>query len=213
MTKQVEKLVIPEPNIRVAEFEIIGTAPYCQNKFSQKVLNQLIAAQSAGAKAKNTRKKESKDFDACYQAALHVSEDGWYGIPASAFRSAMISACRVAGFQMTKAKLTVFILPDGFDADDASPLVKITRGKPKRHDAAVRNETGVVDIRPRPKWDVGWKAKVRVQYDADQFGAADVANLLMRAGLQVGVGEGRPDSKKSHGIGWGTFSLADKEAA
>ena len=35
----------------------------------------------------------------------------------------------------------------------------------------------------------------------------EVRNLLVRAGVQVGIGEGRPYSKKSYGMGWGTFEV------
>jgi hypothetical protein len=55
-----------------------------------------------------------------------------------------------------------------------------------------------------------WAANVLFQYDGDQFNASDVTNLLMRVGVQVGVLEGRPDSKKSNGCGWGTFRLANE---
>jgi len=34
-----------------------------------------------------------------------------------------------------------------------------------------------------------------------------VTNLLSRVGMQVGIGEGRPFSKNSAGMGWGTFEL------
>lgn len=34
-----------------------------------------------------------------------------------------------------------------------------------------------------------------------------MVNLLSRAGLQVGIGEGRPDSKKSAGMGYGLFTV------
>ena len=119
----------------------------------------------------------------------------------------MISACRVAGFQMTKAKLSVFVLPDGFDADDGTPLVRLY-GEPEMHQCNVRLESGVASIAIRPMWRT-WYAKLRVQWDADQFTLTDVSHLLMRAGMQVGIGEGRPDSKKSHGMGWGTFELGE----
>jgi len=56
-------------------------------------------------------------------------------------------------------------------------------------------------------WDEGWEAQVRVRYDADQFTLEDLANLLARVGVQVGLGEGRPDSKSSAGMGWGTFMI------
>jgi len=34
----------------------------------------------------------------------------------------------------------------------------------------------------------------------------------MRVGQQVGICEGRPDSKNSAGMGWGLFTLEDKNA-
>jgi hypothetical protein len=36
---------------------------------------------------------------------------------------------------------------------------------------------------------------------------ADIANLIARVGLQVGIGEGRPDSKQSAGLGFGLFEI------
>jgi hypothetical protein len=55
-----------------------------------------------------------------------------------------------------------------------------------------------------------WSADVNISYDSDQFTSTDVANLLQRVGQQVGIGEGRPDSKMSAGMGWGTFTLANE---
>lgn len=209
MTKSAA-LTIAAPRFKTAEFRIVGAAPYVQNKFSAKALEQMRQTQEAGSTAKKGKKREAKDFNAAYEAAKHKSVDGWCGIPAPAFRNAMVSACRMCGFQMTKAKLSVFVEADGFDVDDGTPLVKITKGEPIYHEASVRVGMGTTDIRPRPMWREGWEAVVRVRFDEDQFTLQDVANLMMRAGLQVGVGEGRPDSRSSCGMGWGMFTLADE---
>ena len=209
-TTQDTALMITAPKMQTAKFRIIGSAPYVQNKFSAKARDQMRATQEGGSTSRGKKTREAKDFKAVCEAAKHISAEGWCGIPAPAFRNACIDACRMVGFQMTKAKCSVFILPDGFDADDGTPLVKITKGKPEYSELAVRNETGVCDIRPRPMWREGWEAVVTVQWDADQFTITDVANLMMRAGIQIGVGEGRPFSKKSCGMGWGLFQLADK---
>jgi hypothetical protein len=48
-----------------------------------------------------------------------------------------------------------------------------------------------------------------VTFDEDQFSVKDVSNLLARAGYQVGVGEGRPNSKASYGQGWGLFRIEE----
>jgi hypothetical protein len=202
-------LTIPAPNFNVGEFGIIGTAPLVGNKFSARAMAEMKAKQEAGSTAKKGKKRDPKDFKQCYEEAIHYSEDGWAGIPAPAFRNAMISACRVCGFQMTKAKLSVFVLADGNDRDDGTPLVRLTKGKPEYAEHFVRNENGVCDIRPRPMWKEGWEAVVRVQFDGDQFTLDDVANLLARAGIQVGIGAGRPDSRESNGMGWGLFKIKD----
>lgn len=204
-------LEVSAPNFRWAEFEIESVTPYCQNKFSAKGVQKMVADQEAGSTGKSRSKKEAKDFDMLYQGAIHKADDGWIGIPASAFRNAMISACRAAGVVMTRAKLAVYVEPDGFDAESGDPLVKITEGEPSRKDSTVRNANGSIDIRPRPVWKPGMKAVVRIRYDADMLTAENVGNLLQRAGLQVGIGEGRPDSKQSSGIGWGLFKLSGDE--
>ncbi len=197
---------IEAPKMRTLECIIEGDAPYVQHKMSGKVRQMIMDGQAAGSAAKGKKKREPKDFDACYKDAMYVSEDGWNGLPAPCFRNAMISACRTIGVPMTRAKLSVFVIADGHD-EEGTPLVKITKGKPERLDAPVRNATGVADIRSRPMWKPGWRAKVRIRYDADMMKAEHVVNLLSRAGQQVGIGEGRPDSKASCGMGWGTFRV------
>lgn len=199
---------IPPPRFDVATFLLTGTAPYVGNKFAQEARDKMAAKMAAGSTARKGAKREPKDFDAGYKGAMHLTADGKAGMPAGAFRQALVSACRLVGFKMTIAKLSLFVLADGVDADDGTPLVLFTKGEPHRVDSYVLNETGVADIRPRPMWDAGWEAVLRVQYDGDQFTARDVENLLARVGVQVGVGAGRPDSKASCGQGWGTFSAA-----
>jgi len=209
--KVAQAVQINPPKWHVAEFRIIGVSPLVQNAFPAKAREQIHATQAAGPQAKKGRKKEPKDFDLCYQQAMHKSREGWHGIPAASFRKAMISACRVVGFKMTIAKLGLFIVADGFDAQDGMPLVKITDGEPHYVEHYVRNETGVVDLRARPMWD-SWKLTLRVKYDADMFSLPDIANLLLRAGVG-GVGEGRNDSKNSAGMGWGEFHVESAQEA
>lgn len=200
---------ITAPKIEVVRFHIKGTAPYVQARFSAKAMQAMMDKHAEGSTAKGKKVREARDFDADFQNAKHISVEGWQGMPAGAFRAAMISACRLVGFKMTLAKLSVFIEADGFDRVDGIPLIRFY-GEPERVDMAVRNATGVADIRVRPMWRK-WRAEVRVRYDADQFTLADVTNLMLRVGAQVGIGEGRPDSRESAGLGWGTFEIVDGE--
>ena len=101
--------------------------------------------------------------------------------------------------------MSVFVEADGFDREDMTPLVRLD-GQPERLELVVRQQM-TTDIRVRPAWR-DWNVRLRVVYDADQFTQQDIVNLLTRAGRQVGVGEGRPLSKSSNGMGWGLFRLA-----
>jgi hypothetical protein len=206
----VERIAIPAPDIRTIVFKIRGDSPYVQLRFSEKAMNLMKAKMEAGSTARSKKVREPRDFAEDFRQALHVSREGWHGIPAAAFRAACISACRVVGFKMTIAKLSIFIQPDGFDRIDGVPLVRIF-GEPRPVTHAVRNATGVADLRVRAMWDPGWTATVRFRFDAGQFTATDVTHLNMRVGVQVGIGEGRNDSKNSAGMGWGSFELVNEE--
>lgn len=202
-------VVITPAKFEIAAVDIIGIAPYVQHKFSAKAQNTMIETQQAGQQAKKGRRRDPKNFDSVYDAALYKSMEGWHGMPASAFRNACISACRIVGFKMTIAKLSIFFEADGFDAESGTPLIRITKGEPEQHFAPARNSNGSTDIRCRPMWRPGWEATIRVRWDADQFSASDIANLIARVGLQVGIGEGRPDSRMSAGVGWGMFRIKE----
>ena len=205
-----QTIQIAAPKLRVAEFKLIGAAPYVQMRFSQKAMNTMSEKMKAGSQAKGKKVREARDFNDDFEQAKHISTEGWCGIPAGAFHNGMISACRLVGFKMTLAKLSVFTLADGFDKVDGVPLVRIY-GEPEPCTMAVRNATGVCDLRCRPMWR-NWTANLRVQFDEDQFSITDITNLLMRVGQQVGVGEGRPDSRESAGLGWGLFTLEGEQA-
>lgn len=200
--------VVKQANIVRTTLKIVGTAPLVQLKFSQKAKLQMMTTMATPASEKKAKSARSaRDYESDFIGAQHVSVAGWNGMPCAAFRSAMIDACRTVGLVMTKAKMSVFVLPDGFDADDGTPLVKINT-KPERFESLVRNDNGGADVRIRAMWRE-WEMEVTIEFDADMISAESVVNLLDRAGRQVGIGEGRPFSKNSVGQGWGTFTVKD----
>ena len=209
-----ETVTINAPNFKIATLTIRGTAPLVLNRFSTRM--DVEAAMTSG-KSKAARKDDrpAKDFAKEFQGARHLSPDGWDGVNASGFRNALIRACQTVGIEMTRAKMAVFVVADGNNKDDGTPLVRIwSKQEPEEFRAAVRNKNGSMDVRARPMWRE-WECKLRVRYDADLVSSSSVANLVARAGEQVGVGAGRPFSTMSAGQGWGTFEVVtnDEEAA
>lgn len=195
----------PKFAILTVPLKQMNGSPLVIHAFSEKARKMMREAQELGSVGKKNRKKDPKDFDAAYHGARHISREGWDGATCATFRNSMISACRLVGFKMTIGKLSVFVEPDGNSKADGTPLVRIY-GEPHPFEAPVRNASGVADIRIRPRWDE-WTAKLRVRYDREQFSDEDIINLIVRAGSQCGIGEGRPDSSNSFGQGWGLFEI------
>lgn len=208
MTKKTasEVVTIAPPKFRTITVRITGTAPYMQARFSAKAMLAMMDKMAAGSTAKSKKQREARDFDEDFRQSMHVSTEGWVGIPAAALRNASIDVCRMVGYKMTHARMSIFIEADGLDIVDGTPLVRLLAGEPEVTKLAVRNQTGVLDIRVRPLWRE-WSADVRIRFDEDQFTVSDVVNLLSRAGQQVGIGEGRPFSRQSNGLGFGLFTV------
>lgn len=208
--KNTATVEIKAPNFRSVEFHIKGTAPLVIHRFSSKTKNEMKEKMETGKSASSKKNREAKLTDESYNEARYISPEGWDGFNASSIRAAMISACRLVNFKMTLAKMSVFVVPDGWDAKEPQiPLIRIY-GEPTKQEDMARVQTGQPYVTVRAAYH-NWSAKVIVRYDADQFSSQDVSNLMARVGMQVGIGEGRPDSKNSAGLGWGLFIIDSKE--
>lgn len=208
--KNTASVTIKPPKFDIAVFSARGLAPLVIHRFSAKTKAQMKLKMETGKAAGNKKNREAKSTDDLYEEARYRSADGWDGFNASAVRAALISACRLVGFKMTLAKLSVFVEADGVDASE--PQISLIRiyGDPVKQEDMARVETGQPYVTVRAAYHQ-WSAKIRIRFDADQFTFEDVANLMARVGLQVGLGEGRPDSKHSAGMGWGLFTIEKEE--
>jgi hypothetical protein len=209
--KAADAIEIARPLFREITVHIKGNAPLVIRRFSEKFKQETTEkVVHGGVGGRRRRAFEARDLDDLFNEARYRSPEGWDGVHAGAFRAALISACRLVGFQMTRAKLALFVVPDGYDEKEPQiPLIRLY-GDPKRQEDICRTVTGDPMLAVRARYD-DWSAKLRIRYDADQFKQDDVVNLLMRAGMQCGICEGRPDSKKSAGMGWGTFEVVGFE--
>lgn len=197
---------IKPPNFGRATFTIEGIAPLVIHRFSAKTKNQMKQKMEMGKAASSKKNREARNTDDIYEESRYISTDGWDGFHAGAIRNALISACRLVGFKMTLAKMSIFVEADGWDKEEPQiPLIRIY-GKSQKQEDIARVETGQPYVTVRAAFHQ-WSAKIKIRWDGDQFTTEDVANLLSRVGLQVGIGEGRPDSKNSAGMGWGLFEV------
>jgi hypothetical protein len=162
-----------------------------------------------GKAASSKKTREAKDTNNLFNESRYISTEGWDGVHAGGFRNALIDACRLVNFKMTLAKCSIFIVQDGWDKQEPQiPLVRIY-GKAVKQEDMARVETGQPYVTVRAAYH-DWRVKLQVRWDGDQFTLDDVSNLLARVGMQIGIGEGRPFSKNSAGMGWGLFALTTK---
>jgi hypothetical protein len=203
------RIEITPPNFKTIQLRIEGTAPLMTHKFSEKMRRQIEEKQTA--RDATAKKREPKDYAAEFNAARYIArgngrKGGWDGVPCGAIRAAMIAACRtVDGLPMTRAKGAFFIKAQGHDTTDGTPLVRII-GEAVHDTRPVRLESGVADMRNRPRYD-DWAMELEIEFDADMISERDVANLLARAGAQVGLCELRPQAPNSFGGDFGTFGV------
>jgi hypothetical protein len=204
-----QHVVIKAPSFEIVSIGIRGTSPLVAHKFSFRKQQEIAGVQALGDAEKRKRNKvrAARNFEQEFNEARYISREGWDGIPCAAFRSACIRACTLVDFKMTIAKMTVFILADGFDKETHVPLVRIHKSRPVMNVSPVANADKSLDLRSRPMYADGWEATVRIRYDTNQFSKDDVAALMARVGMQVGILQGRASSPKSAGCGWGEFEL------
>ena len=199
------------PNFQVAEFKLEGTAPLVIHRFSAKTKREMTQKMETGKAAASKKQRDAVDLQERFNEARYRGRDAdgteWDGFHAASVRNALISACRLSGHKMTLAKLSLFVHADGNDVlEPQIPLIRIRGCEPVRQEDMARVETGTVYVTVRPAYH-NWSALIRVRWDADQFTLDAVKSLLVRVGMQVGIGEGRPDSKNSAGMGWGLFDV------
>jgi hypothetical protein len=203
-------VTIRPPDFGEAIFTVRGLAPLVIHRFSLKCKQQMAKKQETGKAASSKKERKPQDMDDTFNESRYISREGWDGFNAASIRVAMVDACRLVGYKMTLAKMSVFVEADGWDKFEPQiPLIRIF-GKAQRQDDMARVETGQPYITVRAAY-MDWSAKIRIRWDKDQFTLQDVANLLSRVGMQVGIGEGRPFSKNSAGMGWGVFRVETPE--
>jgi len=196
---------IIRPQIAHIEIPIIGDSILVSNGWSEKAKKAL---REAGVKVVK-KKKDPRDPDGDFRGTLYRSIDGWYGLPAIAFKTSAVEACRyIDGMTMVQARGTLFVQPDGLDASGIG-LVRIFGDGPHIREDVVRVGMGKADLRYRGYWR-RWAATVTVRFNENVISTSQIANLFAIAGLHCGVADGRPTSP-SGTMDWGLWHMAETD--
>ena len=188
---------------QIVTVPIVGVTPLIQHKFSEKAKNMMREKQMGGTVR---AKKEAKNpEEEALQATYWIEEGKTAGIPAVAFKAAIVRACKAFdGLAMTDAR-TLFYVHGVPVADDV--LVPIENAEMTMREDTPRVGMGVADLRYRNQfWP--WAATLRIEYPPTQIDHTSVLALVEEAG-HGGIGEWRPSSPKSNTGIYGQFRIDD----
>jgi len=197
-----EAIVLQRLNDVFVDLEIKGVTPVIPHKWSEKAKSMMPGHPDAeGVKKKKGVRKPEEEAEAC----VYRLPDGSPGMPATAFKAAIIGACRFFDKpSMTEAKLLVFV--EGIGPDQLVPI----EGKPILREDTPRNANGSADLRYRYAFE-NWSATIRVRYVPTSITVESVVTLVDAAG-RGGIGDWRPSAPKSSTGTFGTWRVATQNA-
>lgn len=195
--KQTGPLVLRRVEFVTVEVDVEGISPLICHRWSEKARTMMRDKQMGKA----VTKKAPKDPETDFHGSLYHLEGGGYGMPATAFKSAIVDGARqFDGLTMEAMKRSIFVEGEG-----SEQLVQIV-GEPVMREDFTRNETGVADIRYRGEfWP--WSATLTVVYNTAFLAPESVVNLIDAGGMLSGIGEWRPSSKKARNGSYGRFRV------
>lgn len=183
----------------VIDVDVVGVTPLIPHRWSEKAKRMMAEKQATGMRGKKEPKDQAaidrERHDSCYWL-----EDGRPGMPAVAFKAAMVNGCRFfEGVTMTLAKTLFYVEGEGLDM-----LVPIEGTAIPRQDTP-RNADGTADLRYRFMFDP-WSAQIRIHFYPAVISPESVLALL-DAGGKGGIGDWRPSSPKSSTGTYGQFRV------
>jgi len=178
-------LEIPELKIRVVHIKLVGDSPLIVHAWSKKARQEMLDKQMGKA----TAKKAPKDPEQDYREAFYYCEDGRYGFPAVAFKSAAVDAAsQLSGLTKVFLRGAFHILGE---------MVPI-EGEPRMREDMVRVGMGTADIRFRPEFPE-WSVTVPVRFSS-VITLEQIVHLFNQAGFSCGIGEWRPQKDGPFGM-------------
>jgi hypothetical protein len=194
----------------------IPGSPLITNKWSEKAI-KMIEDKHAGKAAKQ---KEARVPVEEYEASRYVyinekgKEEG-YGLPACAFKSALVAACRLIDdkkkFSMAHMKQAIHVIgTDGKTGPDAMVQIMADDFTGPRDSEFRRDMVRLKDKTATPRYRAmfqDWGTVLTIEFEKDAFTPVQIAQLITKAGRGCGVGEWRPSAPDSMNGSCGMFEL------
>lgn len=192
-----EVFIIPM-NIERIKVRLEGITPLLVDNFPQETKEQILAKQ----KGKKTPTKVPRDPDKEVEQAKYYTIDGKEGIPKSAFKAGMITACQFV-FGDIKSSGMFKRVVRGITVLGEDQIVPISYSKQDVLHHTVRPNTKFT-----PRY-YNWGCELELEFESNNISSSDVVNLLNYAGRYCGVGSWAPRAKC--GGNYGKYKVSEKE--
>jgi len=201
-------ILIPTPGFRTIRIGIEGVSALLVHNWSEKAKGLIRHKQFGKARLPKEAKVPLDDFEASlYRDGKNPTQ---YGMPAGAFKAALVDAGALIEPKMVKRlKVAFHILADGVDATSGQGIVHIL-GTPEIHEAFPRISMGTTDLRYRGIFQT-WSATLTIRYNTLLISGEQLVNLVNLAGQTMGVGEWRPSSPRSRTGTLGLWTVTQSE--
>lgn len=194
----------PTKNIPIADIDlqdlvvpIVGITSLLTNRITEVAGANVERNLDRLPKFADTREAGDGDLwlEKCHLCDPDAEEtNGRYGLPAAAFRNAMVAVGRNKGASggISMAAATQMFQVMG----DIIPIrCRVFR---KRTDPAITQQKKLIAT-VRPEF-IDWEVELLIRFNNDSISAAQVINLVNQAGFAPGVGSWRPGCKGNHGM-------------
>lgn len=185
--KAAKKGATPALDIQQMALLLVGDSPLIVHAWSQTAKDTILRKQQKKAPAA----KEVRDPSADFHASLYRFDDGRFGFPANAFKSAAVTVCsQIDGISKVFARQAFHVL--------GGDLVEVRGSGPKMREDMVRVGMGVTDLRYRGEF-MPWWVQVEIEYNASAISSEQLVSIFNAGGFGVGVGDWRPERDGRNG--------------
>jgi hypothetical protein len=188
------------------DVRIIGLSPLIPHSWSEKSRRMMPGhpeSESVRMAKKGVRNPEEEATSCVYWL-----KDGQPAMPATAYKAAMVNACRLfAKPSMIEAKQLFFVEGTMVGSDQFVPFSY--QGEPVLREDTPRNANGGTDLRYRYAF-YPWWTTLTIRYIATNISATSIVTLVDAAG-SGGIGDWRPSAPKSSTGTFGTWRVMSEE--
>lgn len=182
-------------NLQEITIPVVGTTPLLMDKMPEATIIGILEKQTGISKG---NKKAKRDIHKEVGEAVHVTNRGQVGFPASGFKRGMMEATSFVGDKMFSKKLVSGSVRIINSEDGLIPIIF------KKRDT-LKHVIGH-NMKFTPQFH-GWSCELRILYDANNISAQDIVTLVNYAGFYSGIGAWRPKCRDGGSGEYGAYSV------